>query len=58
GDLVWDSGDFIETYIADPENGFSGLFNSQGDADTFDERSDDKGPEPEGLAIAEIDGRS
>ena len=28
------------------------------DADSFDERSDDKGPEPEGLAITEIDGRS
>lgn len=27
------------------------------DADTFDERSDDKGPEPEGLVMAEIDGR-
>lgn len=26
--------------------------------DSFDERSDDKGPEPEGLAMAEIDGRS
>ena len=28
------------------------------DADTFDGRSDDKGAEPEGLAMAEIDGRS
>ena len=25
--------------------------------DTFDGRSDDKGPEPEGLVMAEIDGR-
>eukprot|EP00904_Undaria_pinnatifida_P006682 jgi/Undpi1/3143/HiC_scaffold_15.g06517.m1 len=56
GELVWDSGDFIATYIADPDNGFSELFNSEGGADSFDERSDDKGSEPEGLAIAEIDG--
>lgn len=28
GDLVWDSGDMIETFIAD--SGFSDLFNSQG----------------------------
>ena len=27
------------------------------DADSFDERSDDKGAEPEGLAMTEIDGR-
>lgn len=30
GKLVWDSGDFIATYIADPENGFGELFNSKG----------------------------
>ena len=30
GDLVWDSGDFIETYTADEDNGFSALFNSEG----------------------------
>lgn len=57
GDLVWDSGDFIETYTADVNNGFSDIFNSQGSTDTFDERSDDKGAEPEGLVVTEIDGR-
>lgn len=30
GALVWDSGDFIATYIADPDNGFDSLFNSKG----------------------------
>ena len=30
GELVWDSGDFIETYTADPSNGFSDIFNSEG----------------------------
>lgn len=27
---MWDSGDFIETFIADPANGFSDIFNSEG----------------------------
>ncbi|CAM9613676.1 unnamed protein product, partial [Hapterophycus canaliculatus] len=57
GELVWDSGDFIEQFTADPANGFSDIFNSEGGVDTFDGRSDDKGAEPEGLAMAEIDGR-
>eukprot|EP00903_Cladosiphon_okamuranus_P012016 g11282.t1 len=57
GNLVWDSGDFIEKFTADPANGFSDIFNSQGGVDSFDNRSDDKGAEPEGLAMAEIDGR-
>ncbi|CAB1115103.1 unnamed protein product [Ectocarpus sp. CCAP 1310/34] len=56
GELVWDSGDFIEQFTADPVNGFSDIFNSNGGVATFDGRSDDKGPEPEGLAMAEIDG--
>ena len=30
GELVWDSGDFIETFIANEKNGFSGIFNSNG----------------------------
>ena len=33
------------------------LFNSQGAADSFDERSDDKGPEPESVVIGVVDGR-
>ncbi|CAM9565311.1 unnamed protein product [Pylaiella littoralis] len=57
GELVWDSGDFIEQFLADPANGFTDIFNSEGGMETFDGRSDDKGPEPEGLALAEIDGR-
>eukprot|EP00752_Nemacystus_decipiens_P017246 g15450.t1 len=56
GNLVWDSGDFIGRYTADPANGFSDIFNSEGDVDSFDSRSDDKGAEPEGLVMAEIDG--
>lgn len=30
GELVWDSGDMIAMFIADPENGYSDIFNSQG----------------------------
>ncbi|MBO6824966.1 MAG: choice-of-anchor I family protein [Sneathiella sp.] len=56
GDLVFDSGDEIERIVAEqmPE-----LFNANDDeeADSFDSRSDDKGPEPEGVAIGEIEGQ-
>jgi len=55
GDLVFDSGNEFETITADlvPE-----AFNSQGTADSFDNRSDDKGPEPEGIVLGEVDGTS
>ncbi|ROH88376.1 alkaline phosphatase [Pseudomethylobacillus aquaticus] len=51
GKVVFDSGDHIERYMASQGN-----FSSGG---TFDDsRSDDKGPEPEGVTIATIAGRS
>ncbi len=56
GKLVYDSGSDIERIVADriPE-----YFNSNNDDnDSFDSRSDDKGPEPEAVAIGEIAGRS
>ena len=48
GNLVFDSAAEFELITAEqvPE-----LFNSQGSADSFDSRSDDKGPEPEGVTI-------
>lgn len=52
GRLVFDSGDAIERIVAEalPDN-----FNSNNDDnDSFDNRSDDKGPEPEGVAIGTI----
>lgn len=55
GELVYDSGNDFETYFA--EN-IPSTFNSQGVNDSFDNRSDDKGPEPEGLTIGELDGRT
>ena len=52
---MYDSGDDIEQRTAAllPD-----LFNSQGDIATFDTRSDNKGPEPEGLVIGKVSGRT
>ena len=55
GQLLYDSGDELEqiTALLDPAN-----FNSTNDEnDTFDNRSDDKGPEPEGIVLGKVDGR-
>jgi hypothetical protein len=53
GELLWDSGDQLEriTALALP-----GFFNASNTNNTFDDRSDDKGPEPEGLTVGEVDG--
>ncbi|WP_022949985.1 choice-of-anchor I family protein [Methylohalobius crimeensis] len=56
GHLVYDSGADFERIIADrlPDS-----FNSNNDDnDSFDSRSDDKGPEPEGVTIGKILGRT
>nr|WP_321464875.1 choice-of-anchor I family protein [uncultured Desulfobulbus sp.] len=47
GQLVWDSGDFIETYLRD---NYPALLD--------DGRSDNKGPEPEGVALLEAYGET
>ncbi|RYD34336.1 MAG: hypothetical protein EOP86_11200 [Verrucomicrobiaceae bacterium] len=47
GSLVWDSGNFLETYIADNDP-----------THYPDNRSPQKGPEPEALTIGEVDGRT
>jgi YVTN family beta-propeller protein len=53
GSLVYDSGDFLEQKLAEllPD-----YFNSDGDNDSFDSRSDDKGPEPEGVTVGMVNG--
>jgi hypothetical protein len=56
GDLVWDSRSQLERITAFllPND-----FNSNNDEnDSFDNRSDDKGPEPEGLTLGVIAGRT
>ena len=54
GELLADSGDAIERYLADPANGYDALFNANNTGNAPDDRSDNKGPEPEGVAIGRI----
>ncbi len=54
GTLVFDSGDELERTIADLD---ASAFNVSNSNNTVDNRSDDKGPEPEAVAVGEIDGR-
>jgi hypothetical protein len=56
GHLVYDSGDLLEQITADryPTN-----FNADNEANDFDSRSDNKGPEPEAIAVGTLpDGRT
>jgi DNA-binding beta-propeller fold protein YncE len=54
GDLVFDSGDDFEQITAER---FGEDFNNDNTENTPDSRSDNKGPEPEGLALGEVYGR-
>lgn len=54
GNLVFDSGDIFEQVTADF---FPNDFNANNDEnDSFESRSDNKGPEPEAITVATIDG--
>jgi hypothetical protein len=56
GALVWDSGDQLEQFIAAT---YPTLHNAQNaDPSSYDGRSDNKGPEPEGLVVGNVGGRS
>ena len=55
GDLVYDSGDEIEQHVAAQ---LPSVFNASSTNNSKDDRSDNKGPEPEGLAIGKIDGKT
>jgi hypothetical protein len=54
GRRVWDSGSDLEVLTADEDPRH---FNSDNAENNFDNRSDNKGPEPEGVDVGEIDGR-
>ncbi len=55
GVLVWDSGDDLERITA---AAFPANFNASNTNHDLDNRSDDKGPEPEGLAVGKAFGRT
>ena len=55
GELVFDSGDDFEQITAAQ---VPAAFNSNGTAATFDTRSDNKGPEPEGVVLGKAFGRT
>jgi hypothetical protein len=55
GAQVWDSGTDFEKYTA---QAFPANFNSNHEANEFDTRSDNKGPEPEGIAIGRLGRRT
>jgi hypothetical protein len=55
GELVFDSGDDFEQITAAQ---VPASFNSNGTAATFDTRSDNKGPEPEGVVLGKAFGRT
>lgn len=54
GSIVWDSANQFERITA---HALGEHFNASNDEHDGDDRSDDKGPEPEALAVAEIDGK-
>lgn len=55
GGRIFDSGDRLEQITADT---YPAFFNSEGPGSAFDSRSDNKGPEPEGVAVGRVGGRT
>jgi 2',3'-cyclic-nucleotide 2'-phosphodiesterase/3'-nucleotidase/5'-nucleotidase len=53
GELVFDSGDRLEQIVAAT---YPAFFNAGNDDNAFDSRSDNKGPEPEAIAVGELYG--
>jgi hypothetical protein len=52
--LIFDSGDALERITA---KAYPSNFNASNTNNTFDNRSDDKGPEPEGVVVGNISGK-
>jgi hypothetical protein len=61
GRLVWDSGDMLERLVESLDSPitvpFTTLFNISNNANTRDNRSDDKGIEPESVVVGQVGGR-
>lgn len=55
GELVYDSADLLERITAEDPI-FGAIFNTTDDENEFKNRSDDGGPEPEGVVVADIAG--
>jgi hypothetical protein len=55
GELIFDSGADFEKITAER---FSANFNADNTGNAFDNRSDNKGPEPEGVSVAKLFGRT
>ena len=55
GEQLFDSGSDFERIVAETEPEF---FNSNNDENSFDARSDDKGPEPEAVVVGQVSGRT
>lgn len=55
GAVVWDSKNDFEQLTAQRHPDY---FNATNDENNFDNRSDDKGPEPEGVTIGEVNGKT
>jgi hypothetical protein len=57
GALVWDSGNELEL-ITSKHPVYAAIFNASNANNTLKNRSDDKGPEPEGVIIASMGGKT
>ena len=58
GNEVFNSGAFFEQHLAELHEKTDLIFNAGHDEGWFDSRSDNKGPEPEGVALGEINDRT
>jgi DNA-binding beta-propeller fold protein YncE len=57
GRLVWDSGDMLERLSQSLDAQGLNFFNTTSTANSRDNRSDDKGVEPESVVVGEVNGR-